>query len=436
MRSRALGLVFICLCWFGAVFAPAALWAHEPQSLSASDASLRLQAPSSRTGAPRDYTLQQFMVAMTDGVHLHTRVAIPASGAGPWPVLLYRTPYNVENTNVDWVADAGYVGVSQDTRGRFASEGIDRMWRDEGYGPDNRDGAETVQWVFQQPWCNGRIATYGASASAINENLLAAALPESVRCMITYMAAADLYDDLVFNGGAFRQIDVETWLRGQGAEYNIDSVYVHPNHDAWWGWLDTTPRHPLETIPTYQIGGWFDIFPNGPIHSFTGLQDGGGPGAAGNQKLIMGPWIHGSEAEQQGELTFPGSSSDNAQALIGMYWEWLNYWILDDANGIMSKPPIAYYMMGDATDPNAPGNEWRSAWVCRPRRHGWISICTRRASCRSPHRTNRSRRRHSPTTRSTPCPRSEAETSSFPLDPTINAPFWIGRTSWSIPRLR
>lgn len=342
MRLRALGLVVICLCSLGS-------------ALASTDAS-----------AFREYTIQDLMVAMTDGVHLHARVALPASGAGPWPVLLYRTPYNVESTNVDWVADAGYVGVSQDTRGRFASEGVDRMWRDEGYGPDNRDGAETIEWILQQPWCNGRIATYGASASAINENLLAAALPESVRCMITYMAAADLYGDLFFPGGAFRQIDMETWLRAQGAESNIDSVYVHPDHDAWWSWLDTTPRHPLETIPTYQIGGWFDIFPNGPIHSFTGLQDGGAPGAAGNQKLIMGPWIHGLESEQQGELTFPGAASENAQALIGMYWEWLDHWIFGAANGIMSKPPIAYYLMGDATDPDAPGNEWRTSWTWPP----------------------------------------------------------------------
>jgi hypothetical protein len=323
-----------------------------------------LPAPSSPAGAAREYTVQHFMVPMTDGVRLNTRAAVPSTGAGPWPVLLYRTPYNIEGTNVDGVADAGYVGVSQDTRGRFGSEGIDRMWRDEGYGPDHRDGFETVEWVLLQPWCNGRIATYGGSASAINENLLSAAYPDSVRCMLTYMAAADLYDDLFFPGGAFKQIDMETWLRGQGAEHNIDSVYVHPNHDAWWGWLDTTNRHARETIPTYQYGGWFDIFPDGPIHSFTGLQYGGGPGAAGNQKLIMGPWIHGLDGEQQGELTFPDAYLANAEALIGYSWEWLNYWILDDPNGIMDKPPVAYYVMGDASDPDAPGNEWRttSTW--------------------------------------------------------------------------
>lgn len=317
------------------------------------------------TGA-RDYTLQYYMIPMSDGVRLNTVVATPASGSGPWPVLLYRTPYNIEITNVNWVADAGYIGVSQDTRGRFGSEGLDRMFRDDGWGPDNRDGLETVQWILEQPWFGGRIATYGGSACGITQNLLAAALPESVRCMIVSIAAADIYDDLVFPGGAFKQIDIETWLRNQGSEHMIDSIYVHPNHDAWWRWLDTTSRHALETVPTYQLGGWFDIFPEGPIHSFTGLQFGGGPGAAGNQKLIMGPWIHGSDGGEQGELYFPDAWCDNAQALVGTLVDWLNYWIFDAPNGIMSRPPIAYYLMGDASTASAPGNEWRTTDIWPP----------------------------------------------------------------------
>lgn len=308
----------------------------------------------------RAYTVHNEMVSMSDGIRLNTGVSIPDQGPGPWPVLLYRTPYNIENTNVHWIADAGYVGVSQDTRGRFASEGIDRMWRDEGYGPDHRDGLETVAWVLQQPWCSGRIAVWGASASGINGNLLAAALPESIRCMITLVAGADIYDDLCFPGGAFRQIDVESWLRAQGNEVMIDTLYTHPNHDPWWQWLDTTPRHALETIPTYQMGGWFDIFPQGPIKSFTGLQYGGGPGAAGNQKLVMGPWVHGGDGPNQGELVFPDAWAENAYTQIGSLVDWLNYWVFDYPTGIMERPAMAYYMMGDASDPLAPGNEWRT----------------------------------------------------------------------------
>src|SRR5262245_35517417 len=64
------------------------------------------------------------MVAMRDSVKLATDVYLP-EGAGPWPVVLMRTPYNKESMgsqNRQWVSN-GYVFVVQDCRGRFKSEG-------------------------------------------------------------------------------------------------------------------------------------------------------------------------------------------------------------------------------------------------------------------------------------------------------------------------
>ena len=43
---------------------------------------------------------------------------------------------------------------------------------------------------------------------------------------------------------------------------------------------------------------------------------------------------------------------------------WFDYWLKGKNNGIMKEPPVKYYVMGDVTDPQAPGNEWRTA-------HGW-----------------------------------------------------------------
>lgn len=69
---------------------------------------------------------------MSDGVHLNTDVYYPQTGSGPWPAILYRTPYSIVTDHIGYVADHGFVGVSQDTRGRFGSEGLDRMFRDDG----------------------------------------------------------------------------------------------------------------------------------------------------------------------------------------------------------------------------------------------------------------------------------------------------------------
>ena len=37
------------------------------------------------------------------------------------------------------------------------------------------------------------------------------------------------------------------------------------------------------------------------------------------------------------------------------------YWLLGEQNGIMDEPAVQYYTVGDLSDPDAPGNEWRTA---------------------------------------------------------------------------
>jgi predicted acyl esterase len=302
--------------------------------------------------------VERYMVPMSDGIQLATDVYYPQSGDGPWPVFLYRTPYNIENDNVDHYAEDGWVAVCQDTRGRFASEGIDQMFRDDGWGPDHRDGLETVEWILTQPWCSGDIAGGGRSATGITQYQLAGALPPAYRAMLAVMAPASCYHHMVFPGGAFRERDMLTWFALQGNEYMLDSLAAHPNYDEWWIWIDSTSRDSLITVPGYHRGGWYDLFVEGTIANFSGLQWGGAPGALGNQKLMVAPYTHGPD---QGELTYPPNASyHGGSALIGSSDDFFDYWARGEPNGVMDLPPIAYYQMGDVDDPGAPGNEWRA----------------------------------------------------------------------------
>jgi predicted acyl esterase len=306
--------------------------------------------------------VENFMVEMSDGISLNTDVYYPQDGLDPWPVLLFRTPYGIHDDHIGNLAQLGYACVCQDTRGRFGSEGTEELYRDDGWGPNHTDGLDTVDWILDQVWCDGRIGTIGGSARGITQNMLAGALPDSVRCMSVSVAAANLYEHAAFPGGAFRQYDMEGWLNGLGSGHLIDTLYAHPNDGEWWSWMNPESRHHLETIPTFQYGGWFDLFLQGNIDSFTGLQYGGGEGAAGNQKLLIGPWAHELGAIHVGELQFPDAGGfGTPEALIGSQWEWFDYWIRGTPNGIMETPPIAYYLMGDADDPDGPGNEWRTA---------------------------------------------------------------------------
>lgn len=62
-----------------------------------------------------------------------------------------------------WVPQ-GYAIVSPDPRGCGKSEGnIYQFGTQEG-----RDGADVIDWVGEQPWCNGKVATSGNSWLSIS----------------------------------------------------------------------------------------------------------------------------------------------------------------------------------------------------------------------------------------------------------------------------
>ena len=102
------------------------------------------------------------------------------------------------------------VYVVQSVRGRFGSEGEFRPFADEGWGED-RDGAETVKWILEQSWCNGKVGTLGGSATAITSALLSAAT-QSLSCQILQDGCADFSSYLSYQGGVFRKSLVEGWL--------------------------------------------------------------------------------------------------------------------------------------------------------------------------------------------------------------------------------
>ena len=109
----------------------------------------------------------QKMVPMRDGTRLNTFVYLPKTGGPRYPVILQRTPYGITSAEATsrtdpaqgWrpAADApmrgsilrgyrnivarGYAAVYQDTRGRYASEGEDRVYAD-----DAADGYDTLEW--------------------------------------------------------------------------------------------------------------------------------------------------------------------------------------------------------------------------------------------------------------------------------------------------
>jgi len=307
----------------------------------------------------------QVDVPMSDGVTLATDIFVP-SAPGPFPVVLYRTPYdkNALATNARQIADrAPVVVVTQDTRGRFASTGIDCIFRCEVEG-SLRDGQETLAWIVAQDWSNGVVVTDGGSALGIVQYAQATRTPSGLRAMNVSVATPSHYDHIFFPGGVFRQALAEGWLEGQDSSFFLEEVRAHPLRDAFWEPVQTEDRFAQVDVPALHIGGWYDIFSQGTIDAFVGYQHRGGPGATGRQKLVMGPWTHGrvGRGGPQGELTYPANAA--APPSPGDLWTtWMAHYleIAPNPDAIAAMPAVQYYVMGDANDPGAPGNEWRSA---------------------------------------------------------------------------
>ena len=120
---------------------------------------LGVRPPTHVAARPVDIT-----VPLRNGEITAATLFSPAVGVGeddpPRPVVLVRTPYKRRNL---WIwgarfAERGYHFVAQDARGRFGSTGDFFPMLNEA-----SDGADTIEWIARQPWCNGDVGITGAS---------------------------------------------------------------------------------------------------------------------------------------------------------------------------------------------------------------------------------------------------------------------------------
>ena len=300
----------------------------------------------------------EVMVPMRDGIKLSTIVYLP-EGPGPFPVVLIRTPYGKASqtrANAEWTK-RGFALVSQDVRGMFQSEGKYRPFVD-----DQTDGYDTVEWLAQQSWSNGKVGMYGASAMGIAANEAAMANPPHLVASFVMVARSNVYGQSSFIGGVFRKELNEDWLKRQKAESVLQEIFKHGVRDQFYDRSDMSRHWQQIHIPVYNYGGWYDIFSQGNIDNFVGQQANAAAPGKGNQKLIMGPWGHGNLEE----VKYPANSGVGAfggNTSLELALRWFEYWLKGVDNGIMKEPAVRYYVMGDVNDANAPGNEWKTSPV-------------------------------------------------------------------------
>ncbi|WP_445151965.1 CocE/NonD family hydrolase [Baekduia sp. Peel2402] len=316
-------------------------------------------------------------IAMRDGVTLAADVWRCADAHEPRPVLLQRTAYDkgelvvaAHHAGLDPLRAiaAGYVVVIADVRGRFASEGDF-----EPFDQETADGADAIAWVRDQPFCDGRVFTYGTSYNGALQ-LLA---PDADAAAVIEVASP-FHDGLTRVGGAMSLSFLAAWSANDlaPAELARRELALHDvprnavatlrddlaarrrrplaaaralaAHDlgalgelvpSLSRWLAEPPRgaFPRADRPVLHVGGWHDLFLDATLACFAD----GGP----RDRLVVGPWAHGVTGSRVGERDF---GPDAPQALADTI---LSFFADPDAT-----PRVRVFVMG--------ANAWReeSEW--------------------------------------------------------------------------
>lgn len=279
-------------------------------------------------------------VPMRDGTVLRADLYRPA-GPGPWPCLLQRTPYIKDFNPGIWVVvdplkavAAGFAVVIQDVRGRGRSEGRFTPFTDE-----SQDGFDTVGWVAEQPWCDGRVAMYGSSYMAASQWQAAVARPDALRAIAPFQASCDYHEGRSYRGGAFevgallgvalnalgggiahRMISEGTLRRsaareardamndipqlartplpelrqtvlGEIAPFYFDWAEWTDREHPYWRQLDLNGRHRDVELPVFHLSSWYDQAHVGTLTNFEAMRHPEHP-ARDHQYLLVGPWSH------------------------------------------------------------------------------------------------------------------------------------------------
>jgi putative CocE/NonD family hydrolase len=324
------------------------------------------------------YQKREVSVPMRDGVKLFTSIYTPTDRGRAYPILLTRTPYSAGPYGPDAYprffgpgpkfAEAGYVFVTQDVRGRYHSEGhFVHMTPNKTVkkGPqdvdESTDTYDTIDWLLKNvPGTNGRVGLWGISYGGYfaAEGLIGA--HPALKAVSPQAPQADWFmgDDTHHNGAFFltstfnfmamcgrlgtgtsmscgRPFDFGTpdgfkFFLKMGSLANAETKYFkgespgwtdmmdHGNYDAFWQARNILPHLKNVTPAVLTVGGWYDANNfYGALHVFLSIERQS-PGA--DNAIVIGPWSHGQWAHDPGhgvgKLDFGVNSSEEYQTHI------------------------------------------------------------------------------------------------------------------------
>ena len=320
---------------------------------------------------PAEYsveTTRRVPVKMRDGVVLNLDHYAPIGSDNiQLPTILVRTPYDrrLGFFSAQRMAERGYNVLLQDVRGRFSSEG-----EFEPFVHEQQDGLDTLAWLEQQPWFDGKLGMWGSSYLGYVQWAVAVRKPAALKAIVPVMTTSRGVKSAAPQGvfpfellmrwvmlleGTDSRGSVPAWrLLPIMRERTIQPLLDHlPMEEAGAKLLGSErsalrqtltvpqPESLLRTdigaevsavqAPTCFIGGWYDIFLQDLLADYEALR------SAGRQPyLTIGPWEHTAGQTQRESLR---------QGL-----DWFDRYLKDKPDRLREKP-VRIYLIG--------AEEWR-----------------------------------------------------------------------------
>jgi putative CocE/NonD family hydrolase len=354
-----------------------------------------------------EYDKEERQIEMRDGINLFTSIYSPKDNSDSYPILIVRTPYNIEPnegqysnrlTGLTHLLKEKYIIVYQDVRGRYMSEGTFEDVRP--YKPnkkkkeidDNSDTYDTIDWLVKNvPNNNGKVGIFGTSYPGFYSTM---ALPDAHPALKAVSPQAPVTNwfigDDFHHNGAFFLMDAFSFYSNFGRprpeptrnspssfkfnnsdnydfykdigpiknvqrDYFGDSIQfwsdlmTHPNYDDFWKERNVLPHLTNVKPAVLVVGGWFDAEDlYGPLNTYEAIEK---QNSNNQNRLVMGPWFHGQwsrkNADKLGNIHFGSNTSIYYKE---MELEFFNYYLKD--KGEMNLPEASIFVTG--------ANEWKS----------------------------------------------------------------------------
>ncbi len=290
------------------------------------------------------YTFQNLMMPMRDGVELATTVFLPP-GDGPWATILVRTPYERKGGQKYFkglTAKNDYACVVQDPRGDGDSKGSS------GDSINNEieitDGYDSIDWVVKQSWCNGKVGMTGGSGNGMCAAMAYFCKHPNLVVVNPSNSAGNSYLYWSFENGVRRWM--YNWLSNRNlakSEWPKPTLYSY-DMAKWNAILDEAAK---DNKTVYIADDkWFNIFGDAGLDMFEKFA------ATGRVFITVAAGHHGGPGNEAAAKLSIKQGAPSAK---------VSFLSVLDGDPVSEKSTLRYAVMGDVTDPAAPGNIFKVA---------------------------------------------------------------------------